>query len=56
MLVQAASIRRSLDATSSDHRVVHSVFARAANLEMRDEMWTLLVAPHSDSLLGFGCP
>jgi hypothetical protein len=50
--VQALSIGHALDADSAGFGIVHSVFARAVNLMVREEMWTLLAAEKAD--LPFG--
>jgi hypothetical protein len=50
--VQALSIGHALDADSAGFGIVHSVFARAVNLMVCEEMWTLLAAEKAD--LPFG--
>jgi len=50
--IQALSVGHALDADSAGLGVVHSVFARAVNLMIHTEMWTLLAADKSD--LPFG--
>jgi hypothetical protein len=50
--IQALSVGHALDADSAGFGFVHSVFARAVNLMIRAEMWTLLVADKAD--LPFG--
>jgi len=52
MRVQALSIGHRLDADSPGVGAVHSVFARAVNLEVGRELWTLLGAERAD--LPFG--
>src|SRR5262245_13828422 len=46
--IQALSIGHALNADSAGLGVVHSVFARAVNLMVREEMWTLLAAEKAD--------
>jgi hypothetical protein len=50
--IQALSIGHALERESARSGVVHSVFARAVNLMVREEMWTLLAAEKAD--LPFG--
>ena len=50
--IQALSIGHALDVDSAGFGVVHSVFARAVNLMVREEMWTLLAAEKAE--LPFG--
>jgi hypothetical protein len=50
--IQALSVGHALDADSAGFGIVHSVFARAVNLTIRAEMWTLLAADKGD--LPFG--
>jgi Protein of unknown function (DUF2877) len=50
--IQALSIGHALERESARYGVVHSVFARAVNLMVREEMWTLLAAEKAD--LPFG--
>jgi len=50
--IQALSVGHALDADSAGFGIVHSVFARAVNLMIRAEMWTLLAADKAD--LPFG--
>ena len=46
--IQALSVGHALDADSPGFGAVHSVFARAVNLMIRAEMWTLLAADRTD--------
>jgi hypothetical protein len=50
--IQALSVGHAIDADSAGFGLVHSVFARAVNLMIRAEMWTLLAADKAD--LPFG--
>jgi hypothetical protein len=50
--IQGLSIGHALERESARSGVVHSVFARAVNLMVREEMWTLLAAEKAD--LPFG--
>ena len=50
--IQALSVGHALDADSAGFGIVHSVFARAVNLMMGPELWTLLAADKTD--LPFG--
>ena len=50
--IQALSVGYALDTDSARFGIVHSVFARAVNLMLRAEMWTLLAADRAD--LPFG--
>ena len=50
--IQALSVGHALDVDSAGFGIVHSVFARAVNLMIRAEMWTLLAAEKAD--LPFG--
>src|SRR6201984_1189217 len=50
--IQALSIGHALDADAAGSGIVHSVFARAVNLMICPEMWTLLAADKAD--LPFG--
>jgi hypothetical protein len=50
--IQALSIGHALDADAAGFGIVHSVFARAVNLMICAEMWTLLAADKAD--LPFG--
>jgi Protein of unknown function (DUF2877) len=50
--IQALSVGHALDADLAGLGIVHSVFARAVNLMVRAEMWTLLAADRAD--LPFG--
>ena len=50
--IQALSIGHALERESARSGVVHSVFARAVNLMVPEEMWTLLAAEKAD--LPFG--
>ena len=50
--IQALSVGHALDADFAGFGIVHSVFARAVNLMIRAEMWTLLAADRAD--LPFG--
>jgi Protein of unknown function (DUF2877) len=50
--IQALSVGHALDADSAGFGLVHSVFARAVNLMIRAEMWTLLAEDKAD--LPFG--
>ena len=54
--VQALSVGHALDADSVGSGIVHSVFARAVNLMIRAEMWTLLPAEKPDLPLGIRVP
>jgi len=51
--IQALSVGHALDADSVGFGIVHSVFARAVNLMIRAEMWTLLAADKADLPFGF---
>src|SRR6516164_1721374 len=46
--IQALSVGHALDVDSAGFGIVHSVFARAVNLVIRTEMWTLLAADKAD--------
>lgn len=46
--IQALSVGHALDADSAGFGIVHSVFARAVNLMIRAEMWTLLAPDKGD--------
>ena len=50
--IQALSVGYALDADSVGFGIVHSVFARAVNLLIRTQMWTLLPADKADLPLG----
>ena len=50
--IQVLSVGHALDTDSAGFGIVHSVFARAVNLMLRAEMWTLLAADRAD--LPFG--
>jgi len=50
--IQALSVGHALDADSAGFGIVHSVFARAVNLMMGPELWTLMAADKTD--LPFG--
>ena len=50
--IQALSVGHALDADSAGFGIVHSVFARAVNLMMGSELWTLMAADKTD--LPFG--
>jgi hypothetical protein len=50
--LQALSLGYALDARAAAAGVVHSVYPRAANLEVRGELWTLLAAAREDLPLG----
>ena len=50
--IQALSVGHALDADSAGFGIVHSVFAHAVNLLIREEMWTLLTSDKAD--LPFG--
>src|SRR6516164_8192172 len=50
--IQVLSVGHALDADLAGFGIVHSVFARAVNLMIRAEMWTLLAADKAD--LPFG--
>jgi len=50
--IQVLSVGHALDADLAGFGIVHSVFARAVNLLIRAEMWTLLAADKAD--LPFG--
>jgi hypothetical protein len=50
--IQALSVGYALDVDAVGFGIVHSVFARAVNLMIRAEMWTLLTADKAD--LPFG--
>jgi hypothetical protein len=50
--IQALSVGHAIDADSAAFGIVHSVFARAVNLIVRAEMWTLLASDKAD--LPFG--
>ncbi len=51
--VQAVSLGHALDLDRADCGVVHSVFARAVNLLVRGELWTLLAEEKADLPFGF---
>jgi hypothetical protein len=46
--IQALSVGHALVADSAGFGIVHSAFARAVNLMIRAEMWTLLAADKAD--------
>jgi hypothetical protein len=50
--IQALSVGHALDADSLGFGIVHSVFARAVNLMIGAQMWTLLPADKADLPLG----
>jgi hypothetical protein len=50
--VQAVSVGHALDVDSAGSGVVHSVFARAVNLTIGGDMWTLLAAEKADMPFG----
>jgi Protein of unknown function (DUF2877) len=50
--IQALSVGHALDANAAGFGIVNSAFARAVNLMIRAEMWTLLAADKAD--LPFG--
>ena len=50
--IQAASVGFALEFASAKAGAVHSVFAHAVNLEVGEDLWTLLAADQSD--LPFG--
>lgn len=50
--LQAVTMGHTLDVESPGSGVVHSVFARAVNLDLRGELWTLVAAEKAD--LPFG--
>ena len=50
--IQALSVGHALDADSAGFGIVHSVFAHAVNVLIREEMWTLLTSDKAD--LPFG--
>lgn len=52
MLLHAISIGREIDLRSPRAGVVHSVFARAINLAVDGELWTVIGADHPDSPFG----
>ena len=52
MQLQALSVGHCVDAGSAGLASVHSVFARAVNVEVRGDLWTLLGAERGD--LAFG--
>ena len=52
MELTALSVGHALDTGSVSSGLVHSVFARAVNLEIHGEMWTVLAAERSDLPLG----
>jgi len=52
MEIQAVSVGQSVDVMSSGIGFIHSVFARAANLELRGDMWTVLASEKSDIPFG----
>jgi hypothetical protein len=54
--IQALSVGGALDLDSAGVGAVHSVFARAVNLVIRAEMWTLLAADKADLPFGIRLP
>lgn len=50
--IQALSVGHALDVNSAGVGVIHSVFARAVNVEIRGDLWTLVGADRAD--LPFG--